>query len=58
MCFALKKLIKDIRDSKIDCVLFEYPFVEWNPFIIFYYRKLSLLCKKKNIKLFLSIDFA
>lgn len=35
MIHAIHNLKKCIRKIKYDAVIIEYPFVEWNPFIIF-----------------------
>lgn len=46
---------KQITQNKIDIVLIEYPFVEWNPFIIMAFKYLSKCAKKQNIKIVVSI---
>lgn len=53
MIHAIHNLKKCIRKIKYDAVIIEYPFVEWNPFIIFlfvHYQKL-----KNKIKFIVSI---
>ncbi len=43
------------RISDYKAILLEYPFVEWNPLIIFAFSRLAKEAKLKNIKLYLSI---
>jgi hypothetical protein len=41
--------------SKKGAVLLDYPFVEWNPCIIFSYLYLRRMCRSRQAKLFLSL---
>ena len=55
MMQAIHNLKKCIRKIKYDAVIIEYPFVEWNPFIIFSICALSKKLKKNKIKFIVSI---
>ena len=49
MIKATCKLIRDLKNNKIDAVIIEYPFVEWNPLILLPVLKLSYMLKKQGI---------
>lgn len=55
MSQALVRALSLLEKKKIDIVLFEYPFQEYNPLIIWLYQLLKNKCKKKAAKLVLSI---
>lgn len=47
--------IKLVKEKQYDIVNIEYPFTEWNPVIIYFYKKLYKICKKTNTKMSLSL---
>ncbi|MDE6356898.1 MAG: hypothetical protein K2L67_06625 [Clostridia bacterium] len=55
MVKALHKARYAVKNREVDAIIIEYPFVEWNPFIIAAIRKLHIALKKINVKLFASI---
>ena len=55
MTKAFFHAIDEIKNGDIDFVFVEYPFVEWNPFIIYCIKKLSKVAKLYNCKIILSI---
>lgn len=55
MTKAINRAVKDVWSKRYDCVIVEYPFQEYNPLIIPFYRKLSRVCEAKACKLILSL---
>lgn len=55
MCNAFKKAEKLIESEHYDYVVVEYPFSEYNPFIVIAYQKLKKCCHKNACRLVLSM---
>ncbi|MGF6906981.1 hypothetical protein [Fusobacterium sp. PH5-44] len=55
MSKAIKKAIAIIKMEKIDILIIEYPFMEHNPLILFFFLYLKLICNKKKIMIILSL---
>lgn len=51
----IKKAYKAIKREKYDIVNIEYPFTEWNPLIVLFYRRLVRISKKKQVKVCISL---
>ena len=55
MAHAFFYAIDEIKIRRVDFVCIEYPFIEWNPFILYCMIKLSKVCRLHNCKIVLSI---
>ena len=55
MIKALRRVRRAIKQRELDAVIIEYPFVEWNPLIVFAIKKLRRTAKKYGVKIFASI---
>lgn len=55
MIRALRAVRRAVKNRQVDAVLIEYPFVEWNPFIVTEIKKLRRKAKKNDVKIFASI---
>lgn len=55
MIKALRGVRRAAKRGELDAILIEYPFVEWNPLIVFAIKKLRRKAKKYHVKIFASI---
>lgn len=53
MSRAILNCVKKINE--FDAIILEYPFVEWNPLVVIFYRLLALRAKINSVKLYLSV---
>lgn len=50
MIRAFRAVRRAVKNRQVDAVLIEYPFVEWNPFIVTEIKKLRRKAKKMTLK--------
>lgn len=55
MVRALRNVRYAVKNREVDAIIIEYPFVEWNPFIVSAIKKLRKKAQKNSVKLFASI---
>lgn len=55
MISKFKEFYHDADEGQFDTVIIEYPFVEWNPLIVFWIKKLHRLSIKKGFTIISSI---
>ena len=55
MVKAVRQVRRAVKKREFDAIIIEYPFVEWNPFIVSAIKKLRRKARKYGVKLFASI---
>lgn len=55
MSRAIFRAVCRLKKDRINCIIIEYPFQEYNPMVVLLYHILVLICNKNKIKVVVSI---